>query len=167
MRKAPVTAIDDLVANSEKYAASFPGGLPGVPVRKVAVLACMDARLNVHELLGLNKGDAQVIRNAGGVVTDDGIRSLSISQRMLGTREVMLIHHTDCGLLKFTDEEFRQALVDDTGMEPPWTAQTFSDLDDDVRASIARIKQSPFVPHTDQIRGFVFDVDTGALREVR
>jgi carbonic anhydrase len=166
MREAPVTAIDDLVANNEKYATSFPGGLPGVPVSKVAVLACMDARLHVHELLGLDKGDAQVISNAGGVVTDDAIRSLSISQRLLGTREVMLIHHTDCGLLKFTDEEFTQALVQDTGLEPPWTAQAFSDLDDDVRVSIARIKESPFVPHTDQVRGFVFDVEAGTLREV-
>jgi carbonic anhydrase len=161
-----MTAIDELVANSEKYAASFPGRLPAFPASKVAVLACMDARLHVYELLGLKEGDAHVMSNAGGVVTDDEIRSLSISQRLLGTREIMLIHHTDCGLLTFTDDEFKHALVDDTGTEPPWTAQTFSDLDDHVRESIARIRESPYVPHTDQIRGFVFDVDTGGLREV-
>jgi carbonic anhydrase len=161
-----MTAIDELVANSEKYAASFPGRLPALPADKVAVLACMDARLHVYELLGLKEGDAHVISNAGGVVTDDEIRSLSISQRMLGTREIMLIHHTDCGMLRFTDDEFKQALVDDTGTEPPWTAQTFSDLDGSVRESIARIRQSPFIPYTDQVRGFVFDVDTGMLREV-
>jgi carbonic anhydrase len=161
-----MTAIDELVANSEKYAASFPGPLPALPASKVAVLACMDARLHVYELLGLKEGDAHVMSNAGGVVTDDEIRSLSISQRMLGTREIMLIHHTDCGMLRFTDDEFKQALVDDTGTEPPWTAQAFSDLDGHVRESIARIRESPFIPHTDQIRGFVYDVDTGRLREV-
>jgi carbonic anhydrase len=161
-----MTAIDELVANSEKYAASFPGRLPALPAGKVAVLACMDARLHVYELLGLKEGDAHVISNAGGVVTDDEIRSLSISQRMLGTREIMLIHHTDCGMLRFTDDEFKQALVDDTGAEPEWTAQTFSDLDGSVRESIARIRESPFIPYTDQVRGFVFDVDTGMLREV-
>jgi carbonic anhydrase len=161
-----MTAIDELVANSEKYAASFPGRLPALPASKVAVLACMDARLHVYELLGLKEGDAHVMSNAGGVVTDDEIRSLSISQRMLGTREVMLIHHTDCGMLRFTDDEFKQALVDDTGTEPPWAAQAFSDLDGHVRESIAQIRESPFIPYTDQVRGFVFDVDTGILREV-
>jgi carbonic anhydrase len=162
-----MSAIDELVANSERYAASFTGRLPVAPASKVAVLACMDARLHVYQLLGLTEGDAHVLSNAGGVVTDDEIRSLSISQRMLGTREIMLIHHTDCGMLKFTDDEFKQALVDDTGAEPPWTAQTFSDLDADVRASIASIRESPFIPYTDQVRGFVFDVETGTLREVR
>ncbi|MDX6317000.1 MAG: carbonic anhydrase [Nocardioidaceae bacterium] len=161
-----MTATDELLANNEKYAASFGGPLPLPPAKGVAILACMDARLHVYEVLGLQEGDAHVIRNAGGVVTDDEIRSLSISQRLLGTREIMLIHHTGCGMLTFTDEEFKQALVDDTGVEPQWAAEAFSDLDDHVRKSIALIKESPFVPHTDQIRGFVFDVDTGRLREV-
>jgi carbonic anhydrase len=161
-----MTSIDELVANSEKYAASFTGSLPLPPAKGVAILACMDARLHVYEVLGLQEGDAHVIRNAGGVVTDDEIRSLAISQRLLGTREIMLIHHTDCGMLTFTDEEFRQALVDDTGVEPEWVAETFSDLDDHVRQSIAQIKESPFVPHTDHVRGFVFDVASGGLREV-
>jgi carbonic anhydrase len=161
-----MTATDALLANNEKYAASFVGPLPLPPAKGVAILACMDARLHVYEVLGLQEGDAHVIRNAGGVVTDDEIRSLAISQRLLGTREIMLIHHTGCGMLTFTDEEFKQALVDDTGVEPEWAAEAFSDLDEHVRESIARIKESPFVPHTDQIRGFVFDVDTGRLREV-
>jgi carbonic anhydrase len=162
-----MSAIDELVANSEKYAASFTGSLPLAPAKGVAVLACMDARLHVYEVLGLQEGDAHVIRNAGGVVTADEIRSLAISQRLLGTREVMLIHHTDCGMLTFTDEEFRQALVADTGVEPDWAAESFSDLDDHVRESIALIEESPFIPYTDQVRGFVFDVETGNLREVR
>ncbi len=161
-----MTATDELLANNEKYAASFAGPLPLSPAKGVAIVACMDARLHVYEVLGLQEGDAHVIRNAGGVVTDDEIRSLAISQRLLGTREIMLIHHTGCGMLTFTDEEFKQALVDDTGVEPQWAAEAFSDLDDHVRESIVQIKQSPFVPHTDQIRGFVFDVDTGRLREV-
>jgi carbonic anhydrase len=161
-----MTATDELLANNEKYAASFVGPLPLPPAKGVAILACMDARLHVYEVLGLREGDAHIIRNAGGVVTDDEIRSLAISQRLLGTREIMLIHHTGCGMLTFTDEEFKQALVDDTGVEPEWAAEAFSDLDDHVRESIARIKESPFVPHTDQVRGFVFDVDTGKLREV-
>jgi carbonic anhydrase len=161
-----MTATDELVANNEKYAASFAGSLPLPPAKGVAIVACMDARLHVYEVLGLKEGDAHVIRNAGGVITDDEIRSLAISQRLLGTREIMLIHHTGCGMLTFTDAEFKQALVDDTGVEPQWAAEAFSDLDDHVRESIMQIKQSPFVPHTDQIRGFVFDVDTGRLREV-
>jgi carbonic anhydrase len=161
-----MTATDELVANNEKYAASFNGSLPLAPAKGVAILACMDARLHVYEVLGLQEGDAHVIRNAGGVVTDDEIRSLAISQRLLGTREIMLIHHTDCGMLTFTDEEFKQALVEDTGVEPQWRAESFTDLDGHVRESIAHIKQSPFVPHTDQVRGFVFDVHTGRLREV-
>jgi carbonic anhydrase len=161
-----MTAIDDLLANNERYAASFSGPLPLPPATGVAVIACMDARVHVYDMLGLHEGDAHVIRNAGGVVTDEEIRSLAISQRLLGTREVMLIHHTDCGMLTFTDEEFRQALVKDTGVEPSWGAGSFSDLDDHVRQSIAEIKDSPFVPHTDQVRGFVFDVENGSLREV-
>ena len=161
-----MTATDELVANNEKYAASFPGPLPLPPAKGVAVLACMDARTHVYDILGLKAGDAHVIRNAGGVVTDDEIRSLAISQRLLGTKEVVLIHHTDCGMLTFTDEEFKQALVDDTGVEPGWVAESFTDLDDNVRESIGRIKESPFIPNKDQIRGFVFDVETGKLREV-
>src|SRR5690242_17487199 len=127
----------------------------------------MDARLNVHAILGLNEGDAHVIRNAGGVVTDDEIRSLAISQRLLGTREIILIHHTDCGMLTFSDDAFKRSIQDDTGIKPPWAAEAFGDLDEDVRQSIARIKASPFLPHKDAVRGFVFDVATGKLNEVK
>ena len=126
----------------------------------------MDARLNPYGLLGLNEGDAHVIRNAGGVVTDDEIRSLTISQRLLGTEEIILIHHTDCGMLTFTDDEFKRSVQDDTGIKPEWAAESFPDLDEDVRQSIARIKASPFIPKTDSVRGFVYEVETGALREV-
>ena len=157
---------DRLVANNQQYAASFSGPLPMPPSSGVAVIACMDARLNVYGILGLGLGEAHVIRNAGGVVTDDVIRSLAISQRLLGTREIVLIHHTDCGMLTFTDDDFKAAIQEDTGIKPPWAAESFADLDADVRQSIARIKASPFVPHTDAIRGFVFDVATGQLNEV-
>ena len=126
----------------------------------------MDARLNVYGILGLTEGEAHVIRNAGGVVTDDEIRSLAISQRLLGTTEIILIHHTDCGMLTFTDDEFKRAIQDETGIKPEWAAEAFTDLDEDVRQSIARIKASPFIPHKDAIRGFVFDVATGKLNEV-
>ncbi|MDQ6650843.1 MAG: carbonic anhydrase [Actinomycetota bacterium] len=161
-----MSVTDELLTNNEAYAESFTGPLPMPPSKQVAVLACMDARLNVYALLGLAEGEAHVIRNAGGVVTDDEIRSLAISQRLLGTREIVLIHHTDCGMLTFSDEKFAGMLKEDTGVEPVWTAETFTDLDEDVRKSIARITDSPFVPHTDQVRGFVFDVATGRLREV-
>jgi carbonic anhydrase len=158
---------DDLVANNEAYAASFDkGDLPLPPAKKVAVIACMDARLNVHDLLGLSPGDAHIIRNAGGAVTDDAIRSLAISQRLLGTEEIVLVHHTDCGMLTFTDDDFKKAIEQDTGIRPEWAAEAFPDLDADVRQSIARIKASPFVPHKDAVRGFVYDVHSGALREV-
>ena len=157
---------DRLVANNQQYAASFSGPLPMPPSSGVAVIACMDARLNVYGILGLGLGEAHVIRNAGGVVTDDEIRSLAISQRLLGTREIMLIHHTDCGMLTFTDDDFKAAIQQDTGIKPPWAAESFADLDADVRQCIARIKASPFVPHTDAVRGFVFDVATGQLNEV-
>ena len=157
---------DRLVANNQQYAASFSGPLPMPPSSGVAVIACMDARLNVYDILGLGLGEAHVIRNAGGVVTEDEIRSLAISQRLLGTREIVLIHHTDCGMLTFTDDDFKAAIQQDTGIKPPWAAESFADLDADVRQSIARIKASPFVPHTDAIRGFVFDVATGQLNEV-
>jgi carbonic anhydrase len=159
--------IDELVNNARAYASSFDRSeLALPPAKRVAIVACMDARLNPYGLLGLEEGDAHVIRNAGGVITDDEIRSLAISQRLLGTEEIMLIHHTDCGMLTFGDDDFRRQLQDDTGIKPEWAAETFSDLDEDVRQSIARIKASPFIPKKDQIRGFVYDVHSGALREV-
>jgi carbonic anhydrase len=159
--------IDELVDNAEAYAERFDrGDLPLPPAKRIAVVACMDARLNPYGLLGLHEGDAHVIRNAGGVITDDEIRSLAISQRLLGTEEIMLIHHTDCGMLTFADDEFRRQVQDDTGIKPEWPAETFPDVDEDVRQSIARIKASPFIPRKDQIRGFVYDVHTGRLREV-
>ncbi len=162
-----VSTTDELVANAAAYAASFEQpGLPSPPVRRVAVLACMDARLNPHEMLGLQAGDAHVIRNAGGVVTDDAIRSLAISQRLLGTEEIILIHHTDCGMLTITDDEFKRTIKADVGIEPEWSVEAFTDLDEDVRRSIARIESSPFIPQKN-VRGFVYDVHTGALREVR
>ena len=161
-----MTAIDEYLANNARYAETFNGPLPMPPSAHLAVVACMDARLNVYALLGLGDGEAHVIRNAGGVITDDEIRSLAISQRLLGTREIMLIHHTDCGMLTFTDDGFKRSIQDETGIKPPWAAEAFGDLDEDVRQSIARIKASPFVPHTDAIRGFVFDVATGKLNEV-
>jgi carbonic anhydrase len=157
---------DELLANNAAYAAGFDsGGLPRTPARKVAVVTCLDARLNVHAVLGLEDGEANVIRNAGGVVTDDVIRSLAISQRKLGTEEIILIHHTDCGMLTFTDDEFSASIEAETGIRPTWAAGTFDDLDVDVRRSIARIKASPFLPHTNAVRGFVYDVTTGKLRE--
>jgi carbonic anhydrase len=161
-----MSVTDEYLANNERYAAGFSGPLPLPPARNTAVVACMDARLNVYGILGLAEGESHVIRNAGGVVTDDEIRSLAISQRLLGTREIILIHHTDCGMLTFTDDAFKASIQEETGIKPPWAAESFSDLDVDVRQSIARIKASPFIPHTDQVRGFVFDVATGRLREV-
>ncbi|HEY8451344.1 MAG: carbonic anhydrase [Micromonosporaceae bacterium] len=159
---------DELLTNAEAYARNFTkGDLPLPPARKVAVLACMDARLNVYGLLGLQEGDAHVIRNAGGVVTADARRSLTISQRLLGTREIILIHHTGCGMLTFTDEAFAAAIEADTGQRPDWTAQTFTDVEEDVRRSIAAITSDPFIPHRDQVRGFVYEVETGRLREVK
>src|SRR5579859_46784 len=162
-----MTSTDQLVANNDTYAESFDkGDLPLPPARKVAVVACMDARLNVYGALGLQEGDAHVIRNAGGVVTDDEIRSLAISQRLLGTEEIILIHHTDCGMLTFTDDEFRSSIERDTGIKPEWAVESFADTDQDVRQSIARIKASPFIPRKDSVRGFVYEVETGRLREV-
>jgi carbonic anhydrase len=162
-----MSTTDELLANNERYVASFDkGDLPLPPGKKIAVLACMDARLNVYGALGLQEGDAHVIRNAGGVVTDDEIRSLAISQRLLGTEEIILIHHTDCGMLTFKDDEFKAAIQDETGIKPEWAAESFSDLDQDVRQSIARIKASPFIPRRDAVRGFVYEVETGRLREV-
>jgi len=161
-----MSATDELLANNQRYADGFTGPLPLPPAKGVAVVACMDARLNVYAMLGLEEGQAHVIRNAGGVITDDEIRSLAISQRLLGTREIILIHHTDCGMLTFTDDDFRAAIQADTGIRPAWSAEAFSDLDTDVRQSIARIKASPFIPQKDSVRGFVFDVATGKLNEV-
>ncbi|HZO77856.1 MAG TPA: carbonic anhydrase [Solirubrobacteraceae bacterium] len=162
-----MTATDELLQNNETYVASFDkADLPLPPGRKVAVIACMDARLNVYGILGLTEGDAHVIRNAGGVVTDDAIRSLAISQRLLGTEEIILIHHTGCGMLTFTDDDFRAAIEQDTGIKPHWAAESFPDLEADVRQSIARIKASPFIPRKDSVRGFVYEVETGKLREV-
>jgi carbonic anhydrase len=161
-----VSVTDELLANNARYAESFSGPLPLPPAKHLAVIACMDARLDVYRILGLEEGDAHVIRNAGGVVTDDEIRSLAISQRLLGTEEIILIHHTDCGMLTFTDDEFKRAVQNDTGIKPEWAAEAFPDLEEDVRQSIARIKANPFIPRKDAIRGFVFDVATGKLNEV-
>jgi carbonic anhydrase len=162
-----VSTTDELLANNERYAASFDkGDLPLPPAKKVAVVACMDARLNVFGALGLHEGDAHVIRNAGGVVTDDEIRSLAISQRLLGTEEIILIHHTDCGMLTFHDDEFKATIERETGIKPRWAPESFSDLDTDVRQSVERIKASPFIPHKESVRGFVYEVETGRLREV-
>ena len=130
------------------------------------MVACMDARLDIHKILGLEEGDAHVIRNAGGVITDDEIRSLTISQRLLGTREIILIHHTDCGMLTFSDDEFKQQIHEDVGMKPHFSMESFSDLEEDVRQSIRRIQANPFIPHTDSVRGFIYEVETGRLREV-
>ncbi|QKV80345.1 carbonic anhydrase [Amycolatopsis sp. Hca4] len=161
-----MSVTDELLANNAAYAANFSGPLPLPPAKHVAVLACMDARINVYGVLGLNEGEAHVIRNAGGVVTEDEIRSLAISQRLLGTEEIILIHHTDCGMLTFTDDDFKRSIQEEVGVKPAWAAEAFGDLDDDVRQSIARIKNSPFIPNKDSVRGFVFDVATGKLNEV-
>jgi carbonic anhydrase len=161
-----MSATDEYLQKNAAYAEQFTGPLPLPPSAHLAVVACMDARLNVYAILGLGDGEAHVIRNAGGVVTDDEIRSLAISQRLLGTTEIILIHHTDCGMLTFTDDQFKGAIQAETGIKPAWSAEAFADLDTDVRQSIARIKASPFIPHKDQIRGFVFDVATGKLNEV-
>ncbi|MGH3250217.1 MAG: beta-class carbonic anhydrase [Trebonia sp.] len=161
-----MSVTDQYLKNNETYAAGFSGPLPLPPASHLAVVACMDARLNVYGILGLKEGEAHVIRNAGGVVTDDEVRSLAISQRLLGTTEIILIHHTDCGMLTFTDDAFKRAVQDETGIKPQWAAEAFTDLDEDVRQSIARIKASPFIPHQEAVRGFVFDVATGKLNEV-
>jgi carbonic anhydrase len=162
-----MTVTDELLKNSKRYAESFEkGDLPIPPAKKVAVLACMDARLIPTRVLGLEEGDAHVIRNAGGIVTDDEIRSLAISQHLLGTEEVVLLHHTDCGMVRFTDEAFRAKLREASGEEPEWDAGTFTDVEENVRESIRRIVDSPFIPHKN-VRGFVYDVTDGSLREVK
>ena len=161
-----MTVTDDYLAHNAHYASSFEGPLPMPPSKHVAIVACMDARLDVYRMLGIGEGEAHVIRNAGGVVTDDAIRSLAISQRLLGTREVILIHHTDCGMLTFTDDAFRRAIADETGVKPPWASEAFPDVAEDVRQSLRRIQISPFVTQHVSLRGFVFDVATGRLDEV-
>ena len=162
-----MSVTDELLQNNAAYAESFDkGDLPLPPAKGVAVVACMDARLDVHKILGLEEGDAHVISNAGGVVTDDEIRSLTISQRLLGTGEIILIHHTDCGMLTFTDDEVKRQIQEETGIKPEFALESFTDLDEDVRQSIARIKASPFIPNKDSVRGFVYEVETGRLREV-
>ncbi len=162
-----MTVTDDLLKHAEEYARAFDkGGLPMPPGRKVAVLACMDARLNVYGVLGLSEGDAHVIRNAGGVVTDDAVRSLTISQRLLGTEEIVLIHHTDCGMLTFRDDEVKDQIAAETGIRPPFALEAFADPADDVRQSVARIQASPFIPKKDKVRGFVYDVESGRLKPV-
>jgi carbonic anhydrase len=161
-----LSVTEELLENNRRYTERFDkGDLPIPPAKKVAVVACMDARLIPTRVLGLDEGDAHVIRNAGGVVTDDEIRSLAISQHLLGTEEVILIHHTDCGMVRFTDDEFREKLREASGEEPTWSAETFTDVDDNVRESIRRITDSPFIPHNN-VRGFVYDVKDGSLREV-
>ena len=163
-----MSATDDLLANNERYASSFTKGEVRMPPKKkLAVLACMDARLDVHKILGLDEGDAHVIRNAGGVVTEDAIRSLVISQRLLGTEEIVLIHHTDCGMLTFSDDELKAQIHEEVGVKPHFSMESFSDLEEDVRQSIARIESSPFIPKKSTVRGFVYDVRTGRLNEVK
>ena len=162
-----MSVTEELLQNNAAYAESFEkGSLPPPPARGVAVVACMDARLDVHKILGLEEGDAHVIRNAGGVITDDEVRSLTISQRLLGTREVILIHHTDCGMLTFSDDEFKAQIHEEVGMKPHFSMESFSDLEEDVRQSVARIHASPFIPHKQSVRGFIYEVETGRLREV-
>jgi carbonic anhydrase len=163
-----MSATEQLLSNAQRYASGFAkGDLPMPPAKRVAVVACMDARLNPYGLLGLEEGDAHVIRNAGGVVTDDVIRSLLISQRLLGTREVILIHHTDCGMLTFRDDEVKEQVEADTGVRPAFALEAFPDLEADLRQSLARLQSSPFLPHLDRVRAFAYEVETGRLREVR
>jgi carbonic anhydrase len=162
-----VSVTDELLRNNAEFASSFKqGDLPMPPGKGLAVVACMDARLNVYALLGLEEGQAHVIRNAGGIVSDDALRSLVISQRLLGTSEIILIHHTDCGMLTFTDDQVKADIEADTGLRPHFALEAFSDLERDIRQSIARIKASPFVPNKDSVRGFIYDVHTGQLQEV-
>lgn len=162
-----MSATNDFLAANEGYAENFTKGDKRMPpAKKVAVVACMDARIETGRLLGLEEGDAHVIRNAGGVVTDDVIRSLAISQRLLGTTEIVLIHHTDCGMLTFKDDGLKSQIEEDTGLRPSFALEAFPDAEEDVRQSVRRIESSPFVPHKDNIRGFVYDVETGRLGAV-
>jgi carbonic anhydrase len=163
-----MSVTEELLNNNDGYAATFDkGDLAMPPAKQTAVVACMDARLNVYGILGLEEGDAHVIRNAGGVITDDVIRSLTISQRLLGTKEIILLHHTDCGMLTFKDEELKRQIQDEVGISPEFAMESFSDLDEDVSRSLARIRATPFIPHRDNVRGFVYEVETGKLREIQ
>jgi carbonic anhydrase len=166
LREIPMSVTNEFLSNNAAYASSFKGPLPLPPGKHVAVVACMDARLDVYRMLGISEGEAHVFRNAGGVITDDGIRSLAISQRLLGTKEIIVIHHTDCGMLTFTDDEFKRAIQDETGIKPSWAAESFGDLEEEVRQSMRRIEASPFVTKHESLRGFIFDVATGKLNEV-
>jgi carbonic anhydrase len=162
-----MSVTDELLANAERYAVDFDkGGLPIPPAKQVAVVACMDARINPFTILGLGVGDAHVIRNAGGVITSDQLRSLAISQRLLGTKEIILIHHTDCGMLTFNDDKFRSDIETEVGIKPSWSAESFTNLESDLRQSMKRIRIDPFLPHKESIRGFVYEVETRRLREV-
>ena len=162
-----MSAIDELLSNNAAYAEGFSqGALASPPAKQLAIVACMDARLETGALLGLREGDAHVIRNAGGVITEDAIRSLTISQRLLGTREIMLIHHTGCGMQTFDESEVKEQILAETGIRPPFAMEAFPDLEGDVRQSMARIRACPFLPHRDDVRGFVYEVETGKLREV-
>ncbi|KAA1249376.1 carbonic anhydrase [Mycobacterium simiae] len=161
-----MTVTDEYLSHNTEYASTFQGPLPLPPSKHIAIVACMDARLDIYRVLGINAGEAHVIRNAGGVVTDDVIRSLAISQRLLGTQEIILIHHTDCGMLTFTDDDFKRAIQDEIGVKPPWAAEAFPDVAADIRQSLCRIENSPFVTKHVSLRGFVFDVATGKLSEV-
>ena len=162
-----MSTTDELLRNNERYANSFDkGDLPMPPAKQIAIITCMDARLSPYVMLGLSEGDAHVIRNAGGVITDDEIRSLMISQRLLGTREVMLIQHTNCGMLTFSDDEVKDQIQEEIGIKPSFALESFTDLEENVRQSIKRIEASPFIPHKDSVRGFVYEVETGRLREV-
>ena len=162
-----MSVTDELIRNNESYVKSFAKGhLPLPPAKGVAVLACMDARIDVHKILGLEEGEAHVIRNAGGVATDDAIRSLTISQRLLGTKEIILIHHTDCGMLTFKDDDVKKKIESEVGIKPSFALEAFDNLEDDVKQSIARIEASPFIPNKKSVRGFVYDAKTGRLNEV-
>jgi carbonic anhydrase len=162
-----MSVTDELIRNNENYVRSFKkGDLAMPPSRRVAVLACMDARLDTHKILGLEEGEAHVIRNAGGVATDDAIRSLVISQRLLGTQEIILIHHTDCGMLTFKDDDVKGKIESETGIRPAFALEAFASPEGDVKQSIARIQASPFIPNKSSVRGFVYDVKTGRLNEV-
>lgn len=161
-----MTVTDDYLANNAEYAQTFQGPLPMPPSKHVAIVACMDARLDVYRVLGINEGEAHTIRNAGGVVSEDVIRSLAISQRLLGTREIILIHHTDCGMLTFTDDDFKRSILEETGIRPTWSAEAFPDPAEDVRQSLRRITANPFITATTSLRGFVFDVASGKLDEI-
>jgi carbonic anhydrase len=162
----PPPIVDELLLHAQVHRARFPGPHPVEPQKKLAIVACMDSRIDIFSVFGLGVGEAHVIRNAGGLITDDVLRSLVLSQRALGTRAIVLLHHTDCGLMKIREREFREAIVADTGLEPPYEFGAFTDVDESVRRGIARVREHPFLPHRDVVRGFVYEVETGVVREV-